>query len=86
VSTVAEYDSRRGSQLVATLEQYLAARRSATEAARTLMVHPNTLRQRLERIETLTGLELATADLLSLELAVKLARLNPADVAHMTRA
>ena len=78
VRTIAAYDRRRGSQLVATLEQYLADRRSATEAARALMVHPNTLRQRLERIETLTGLELATADLLALELAVKLARLNPA--------
>jgi GAF domain-containing protein len=79
VRTIAAYDKRRGGQLVATLEQYLAERRSATEAARALMVHPNTLRQRLERIETLTGLELASADLLALELAVKLARLNPAD-------
>jgi DNA-binding PucR family transcriptional regulator len=77
VRTIAAYDRRRGGQLVATLEQYLADRRSATEAARALMVHPNTLRQRLERIEALTGLELASADLLALELAVKLARLNP---------
>jgi GAF domain-containing protein len=78
VHTLADYDRRRGSQLVATLEQYLADRRSVTETARTLIVHPNTLRQRLERIETLTGLDLATADLLALELAVKLARLRPA--------
>jgi DNA-binding PucR family transcriptional regulator len=48
-----------------------------TETARALTVHPNTLRQRLERIETLTGLDLASADLLALELAVKLARLRP---------
>lgn len=78
VHTLAEYDRRRGSQLVATLERYLADRRSITETARALTVHPNTLRQRLERIETLTGIELATADLLALELAVKLARLRPA--------
>jgi GAF domain-containing protein len=77
VYTLAEYDERRGSQLVATLERYLADRRSVTETARALTVHPNTLRQRLERIETLTGLELAGADLLALELAVKLARLQP---------
>jgi GAF domain-containing protein len=76
VRTIAAYDRRRGSQLVMTLEQYLADRRSVTETARALTVHPNTLRQRLDRIETLTGLELATADLLALELAVKLARLQ----------
>ena len=77
VHTIASYDARRGSQLVATLERYLADRRSVTETARALTVHPNTLRQRLERIETLTELELASADLLALELAVKLARLQP---------
>src|SRR6185312_15981358 len=77
IRTLAAYDRRRGSQLVATLEQYLDDRRSVTEAARALTVHPNTLRQRLERIETLTGLDLASADLLALELAVKLARLKP---------
>jgi DNA-binding PucR family transcriptional regulator len=77
-----EYDRRRRTQLVQTLEQYLRDRRSIVTTARALYVHPNTLRQRLERIETLTGLDLATEDLLSLELAVKLARLRavpPAD-------
>jgi DNA-binding PucR family transcriptional regulator len=78
VRTIAAYDRRRGSQLVETLEQYLADRRSITETARALTVHPNTLRQRLDRIETLTGLELGKADLLALELAAKLARLKPA--------
>ncbi|HYV14984.1 MAG TPA: GAF domain-containing protein [Conexibacter sp.] len=77
VRTIAAYDARRGSQLVATLERYLTDRRSVTETARALTVHPNTLRQRLERIETITGLSLAEADLLALELAVKLARLRP---------
>lgn len=77
VRTLAAYDRRRGSQLVTTLEQYLADRRRVTETARALTVHPNTLRQRLERIETLTGLALGEADLLALELAVKLARLRP---------
>jgi hypothetical protein len=55
----------------------LADRCRVTEAARALTVHPNTLRQRLERIETLTGLDLARADLLAHELAIKLARLRP---------
>ena len=45
---------------------------------RKLFIHANTLRQRLDRIEKLTGLDLATEDLLSLELAVKLVRLRRA--------
>jgi DNA-binding PucR family transcriptional regulator len=77
VRILAAYDQRRGSQLVLTLEQYLAERRSATEAGRALSVHRNTVRQRLERIESLSGLDLANIDLLALELAVKLIRLNP---------
>jgi GAF domain-containing protein len=76
IRTLADYDRRRGSQLVTTLEQYLEDRRSIAETARALTVHPNTLRQRLERIQTLTGLDIASADLLSLELAIKLARLR----------
>ncbi|MDW5594078.1 GAF domain-containing protein [Conexibacter stalactiti] len=76
VGTIAAYDRRRGSELVATLEQYLASSRSVTETARALTVHPNTLRRRLERIELLTGLTLPGADLLALELAVKLTRLR----------
>jgi DNA-binding PucR family transcriptional regulator len=71
-----DYDRRRRSQLVDTLEQYLADRRSVATTARALFIHPNTLRQRLERIEKLSGLELAAEDLLSLELAVKLVRLR----------
>jgi DNA-binding PucR family transcriptional regulator len=48
------------------------------ESARTLYIHPNTVRQRLERIERITGLELRREDLLSLELALKVARLHRA--------
>jgi DNA-binding PucR family transcriptional regulator len=54
----------------------LAERRSVIDSARALFVHPNTLRQRLGRIEELTGLNLEEDDLLSLELAIKLARLH----------
>jgi DNA-binding PucR family transcriptional regulator len=71
-----DYDLRRSSALVDTLEQYLSDRRGIAETARALSVHPNTLRQRLERIEQLSGLDLARADLLALEIAVKLARLS----------
>ena len=76
VERLMDYDRRRRSQLVSTLEQYLRDRRSIATTARALYIHPNTLRQRLDRIEKLSGLELAEEDLLSLELAVKLVRLR----------
>jgi GAF domain-containing protein len=78
VERLRAYDRRRGAHLVDTLERYLEARRSATTAARALYIHPNTLRQRLDRIEQLSGLDLATEDLLSLQLAIKLVRLRTA--------
>jgi GAF domain-containing protein len=71
-----EYDRGRGTQLVETLERFLADRGSVTASARALYVHPNTVRQRLERIERVADLDLSVEDLLSLELALKLARLH----------
>jgi DNA-binding PucR family transcriptional regulator len=76
VEELIEYDRRRGARLVETLEQFLADRGGVTASARTLYVHPNTVRQRLERIERVAGLDLRSEDLLSLELALKLARLH----------
>ena len=78
VESLIDYDSRRGAQLVETLERYLASRCSVAASARALYIHPNTVRQRLERIGQVTGLDLRTADLLSLELALKVARLHHA--------
>jgi GAF domain-containing protein len=78
VERLMDYDRRRRAQLVSTLERYLRDRRSIATTARALYIHPNTLRQRLDRIEKLSGLDLAEEDLLSLELAVKLVRLRSA--------
>ncbi len=76
VDLLIDYDRRRRTALLDTLERYLSERRSVIESARALYIHPNTLRQRLGRIEELTGLNLDADDLLSLELAIKLARLH----------
>jgi GAF domain-containing protein len=73
-----DYDERRNTHLVDTLESYLRGRRRGATTARTLYIHPNTLRQRLDRIEKLSGLDLDAEDLLSVELAVKLVRLRRA--------
>jgi GAF domain-containing protein len=78
IDTLAAYDHDRGSQLLATLDAYLSSGRMVAATARDLFVHVNTLRQRLERIEELTGIRVADEDLLTLQLAVKLGRVRTA--------
>ena len=76
VEAIAAYDHERRSQLLLTLDEYLSQGRSVATTARALFIHVNTLRQRLERIESLTDLDLADEDLLALQLAVKLGRVR----------
>jgi GAF domain-containing protein len=76
VQRLVDYDRRRRTQLVDTLERYLRDRHGIATTARALYIHPNTLRQRLDRIERLSGLRLAEEDLLSLELAIRVVRLR----------
>jgi sugar diacid utilization regulator len=76
IATLTAYDARRRTDLLLTLERHLGDRGALAATARALYIHTNTLRQRLDRIEALTGLDLHDEDLLSLELAVKLARLH----------
>ena len=78
MSDLLAHDARRRTALLDTLEEYLARRRSVAETARALFIHPNTLRQRLARIERVAGLRLDEEDLLALELAIKLVRLDDA--------
>ena len=58
VEALLAHDAQRRTALLDTLEEYLARRRSVADTARTLYIHPNTLRQRLARIERVTGLKL----------------------------
>ncbi len=76
VRRLRDYDRQRKARLVDTLEEYLRNRANAAATARNLFVHSNTLRQRLDRVEKITGLDLSAEDLLSLELAIKLVRLR----------
>jgi len=75
---LADYDRRHRSQLLPTLEEYLRRRGNIAAAASTLYVHPNTLRQRLRRIQDLTGLDVAREDWLMIEIELKLHRLDEA--------
>ncbi|MCK6210237.1 GAF domain-containing protein [Georgenia sp. EYE_87] len=52
---VLEYDRKRGTKLVRTLQTYFARGQHVAQAAADLHVHPNTVGQRLERITRLLG-------------------------------
>jgi DNA-binding PucR family transcriptional regulator len=71
-----EYDERRGSELLHTLDVFLEGRGNIVGTARLLHTHPNTLRQRLGRIEQLCGFDLEHEDWLSLSIAIKIVKLR----------
>jgi len=61
-----QYAERRGSDLIETLEAFVAEDLDRRRAAERLHVHPNTLDYRLRRVAELTGLDLGCAADLSL--------------------
>ena len=74
---VADYDARRGTDLVGTLAAYFAAGGSPRHAAGALHVHPNTVAQRLERVTSLLGADWHSPDrALEIQLALRLRRLR----------
>ena len=78
VGKLADYDAQRGSQLLATLEEFLRRHGSISATSEALYVHPNTLRQRLRRIGELSGLDLRRDEWLAIEIAVKMVKLQQA--------
>jgi GAF domain-containing protein len=71
-----EYERRRGTELLGTLEAFLEHQGNIAQTARKLFMHPNTLRQRLVRIERVALLDLDKEDWLSLAMAVKAVKLR----------
>jgi purine catabolism regulator len=72
------HDAEHHTELVPTLEAFLAAGGNAAQAARALFVHYNTLRHRLETIEQVLQQRLDDADVrLSLGLALRVLRMVP---------
>jgi len=72
-----EYDRRRNTALVPTLEAFLESGCNVQQAARMLYVHVTTIRYRLERIEGVLGISLSDAETrLNLHLALKVHRLT----------
>ena len=76
LTRLVEYDARRGSELLHTLDAFLEGRGNVVGTAKTLHTHPNTLRQRLGRIEQLSGFDLEREDWLSLGIAIKIVKLR----------
>lgn len=58
LGAVIDYDAENGTHLVRTLRIYLDLNLDRQETATRLVVHPNTVSQRLRRIEMLAGLDL----------------------------
>jgi DNA-binding PucR family transcriptional regulator len=74
---VIEYDQRRGTALIRTLEAYFAAGGGLAKAAEALHVHVNTVTQRLDRVAQLLGADWdQPARVLDLQLALRLHRLR----------
>jgi GAF domain-containing protein len=78
IAKIADYDRQRQTSLLRTLEEFLRRRGNISATAEALYVHPNTLRQRLRRIQELSGLDLRKEDWLLIEIAVKMVRLQEA--------
>lgn len=62
IARVEEYDSAHNSDLLGTLETYLANDRSVAATASTLFTHRHTIRYRLGRIADLTGLDVQKSE------------------------
>ena len=79
LAPVLEYDERRGTDLVATLQAYFDAGSSPARAADRLNVHVNTVTQRLERVGRLLGKDWsAPGRALEVQLALRLHGLTEA--------
>jgi len=73
---VVDYDARRGTDLVGTLEAYFEASGNLGRTKDALHVHVNTVTQRLERVAQLLGTEWTEpARVLEVQLALRLLRL-----------
>ncbi|MFB4311786.1 helix-turn-helix domain-containing protein [Actinomadura sp. GTD37] len=74
---VLDYDERRGTALVQTLESYFGAGGSLSRTAERLHIHVNTVSQRLDRIARLLGDDWQAPErALELQLALRLHRLS----------
>ena len=71
LAPLVDYDARHRARLVQTLEAFLALEGSVSQTAVTTHLHTNTVRKRLARIRSVTGLDpLAASDRMTLAVAL----------------
>lgn len=76
VGQLERYDAERGTSLLDTIHAYFTTEGNVSAAAAQLFVHPNTLYQRLERLDRLLGADWRTGErALDLRLALRFRRL-----------
>ncbi len=80
---VRSHDETRGTELLKTLRTYFSSGQINIDTARLLQVHPNTVAQRLRRIQTLTNKDLSRPDH-AMDLAAALAIGDVADTNPMS--
>ncbi len=78
IERLVRYDEQRSAALLPTLEEFLRRHGSISATAEALHVHQNTLRQRLRRIQEVSGLDLRREDWLMVEIAARLVHLRQA--------
>jgi GAF domain-containing protein/sugar diacid utilization regulator len=77
VAQIANYDRRKGTDLLDTLETYLECAGNLTKTSNRLFVHRNTLIQRLERLQSLCEIDLQERNnWLTLQVAIKVYKLR----------
>lgn len=77
VALIANYDRRKGTDLLDTLEIYLECAGNLTKTSNRLFVHRNTLIQRLERLQSLCEIDLQErSNWLTLQVAIKVYKLR----------
>jgi sugar diacid utilization regulator len=77
VGRIASYDTRKGTDLLDTLETYLECAGNLTRTSNRLYVHRNTLIQRLERLQSLCDIDLQErGNWLTLQVAIKVYKLR----------
>jgi GAF domain-containing protein len=77
IAHIVNYDRRKNTDLLDTLENYLECAGNLTRTADRLFVHRNTLIQRLERLQSLCDIDLQErSNWLTLQVAIKVYRLR----------
>jgi DNA-binding PucR family transcriptional regulator len=79
VGRLTRWDRSRSAELSRTLLTYLDSGQDTAATARALHIHPNTLRQRLERVAAVLGEWRSPARILEIHMALRLAALRAGD-------